>query len=188
MTRNEKLQELIQECANSGTGSCVLITGPHGSGKTFLVNSTVQLFSSRFTVVNFPGALARHSLSNNPSKELLKLMLREVLGNEKQKKLAKSVESLEDFFEVWPLPAASKRTNSIILVIEDIDLVVGSISQQSLLYTIFEAASSKPFIVIGSTRRIVNSRRLILGFLGALGEAGKVSNWIQRYKFRSSVF
>ena len=156
MTRSEKFHELIQECMNTGTGACVLVTGPHGSGKTFLVNSTINLYSHKSNVVNFPGALARHSLTINPHKELLRLLLTALrVENVKYKKDIKSVESLEDFFEVWPLQITSPQTKPIILIIEDVDLVVGSISQQSLLYTVFEAASSKPLVVIGTTRRIV---------------------------------
>ena len=159
MTQTKKLQELIQECTKTGTGACVLITGPHGSGKTFMVNSAVKHFTDKFSVINFPGALARHSLTSNPHKELLRLLLISLrMESVKSKKETKSIESLEDFFEVWPLQFTSARTKSIILIIEDIDLVVGSISQQSLLYTVFEAASSKPLVVIGTTRRIVNSQ------------------------------
>src|SRR5438477_2919172 len=124
MTQSEKLHELIQECINTGTGACVLVTGPHGSGKTFMVNSTVKLFSHKINVVNFPGALARHSLTVNPQKELLRLLhkaLRE--ENVKYKKDIKLVESLEDFFEIWPMHFMTSQTKPMILIIEDVDLV-----------------------------------------------------------------
>lgn len=137
MEPGEQLKAIVDEAETSGTGSSVILVGPHGSGKTHHIKTLISAFSN-LDVVHFPGALARPALCADPQNALLQLLPQSMNILES---------SLEEYF--------SNRKSLLLLVMEDLDLFGGGIGEQAFLYSLFELTLSHPFVILATTCRQV---------------------------------
>lgn len=153
MEPGEQLKAIVEESFSSGIGSSVILVGPHGCGKTFNIRKLLSTFDGS-QVVHFPGALARPTLCPDPQNTLLSLL--PPLSS------CACVETLEEYF--------MNRKELLFLVMEDLDLFGGGVSEQAFLYSIFELTLSHPLVILATTcRQVCPKHFLINTCLGLYG-------------------
>ena len=136
MEPEEQLKAIVEETISSGTGSSVLLIGPHGSGKTHQIRLILEIYKN-IPVVHFPGALARPALCPDPQTALLQLL----------PSTSTNVSTLEEYFD--------SRKEVLFLVMEDLDLFGGGVSEQAFLYSLFELTLSHALVILATTCRQV---------------------------------
>lgn len=137
MRPEEQLRAIVEESIASKAGSSMILVGPHGCGKTHNISKVICAYPD-LPVVHFPGALARPSLCPDPQGALLAL-LPDSTG----------VSSFEDYFSNIP--------GTLLLVMEDLDLFGGGISEQAFLYSLFDLTLSHPLVILATTCRQVRT-------------------------------
>eukprot|EP00116_Pleurobrachia_bachei_P002003 sb/3462265/ len=147
-----QLYDLLLSTINNGEGNSCLLIGPRGSGKSSLVNYTLDKIRSNcitsFVFVYLNGYVCE------TDQQALKEIAKQMCSEEKLEDLNLTSFAATMTFLLETLSSGGKGNQSVVFILDEFDLFTQH-HNQHLLYNLFDLSQSKstPLAVVGLTCR-----------------------------------
>ncbi|PMB64714.1 Origin recognition complex subunit 4 [Beauveria bassiana] len=160
---SDKVRQLIEQTVLAGEGNSILLIGPRGSGKTTLVENTIeglsQEYGQDFHVVRLNGFI--HTDDKIALREIWRQLGKQMKVDDDLLNRSNYADTMASLLALLSHPSeilgqdAGVTSQAVVFVIDEFDMFATH-PRQTLLYNLFDIAQSRkaPIAVLGCTTRM----------------------------------
>ncbi|KAF1729714.1 Origin recognition complex subunit 4 [Beauveria bassiana] len=160
---SDKVRQLIEQTVLAGEGNSMLLIGPRGSGKTTLVENTIeglsQEYGQDFHVVRLNGFI--HTDDKIALREIWRQLGKQMKVDDDLLNRSNYADTMASLLALLSHPSeilgqdAGVTSQAVVFVIDEFDMFATH-PRQTLLYNLFDIAQSRkaPIAVLGCTTRM----------------------------------